>query len=237
MRGNKLLVCIAFHYVEERRKYVESLIKRLSAYPLDVTIIVDTNRVIVPFNGAITDVHPTLKHPWHLTWMHRSHFKTTINDYDWFMYLEDDMDVPYENFKEYVDNFDMLWARNCVPSFVRLETFNGKTFVTDVTSIQEKRPVIVVGGKEFIILKQPYHAFWIMPQDALYASMHDNFTRVEMSRETAASYPMWELRKKPLIRIENSQISPLCYSWHLTNNYAEDPNTPFAKIEINNLLQ
>lgn len=237
MDGNRLLVCIAFHYIPDRVGQLMKVVDRLTAYDMDVSIIIDTNS---PFylperKGVSISIHNNLSHPYHLAWRHRRHFKENINKYDWFMYLEDDMDVPYENFNEYVHNFEMLWSQNCVPSFVRIEEYNGKKFVTDVTSVQRLQKVII-GEKEFVSLSQPYHAFWIMPKKELSSSLSNNFVREELSRENAASYPMWELGRKPLVRIENGIISPLCYSFHLTNNYAPYSCTPFGKIEIDKLL-
>ena len=235
MRGNKLLVCIASHDPQKRMEYVESLIKRFSTYTsMDTTIIVDTN-IPIHIDGAIVDPHLHLDHPYHLTWMHRKHFKASIDKYDWFIYLEDDMDIPFEGFNEYRENFDMLWQVGCVPSFIRVEKFNEKMFVTDVTSTQTLN-LIHINKKDFTTLTQPYHAFWIMPQNILRKTMGDTFVRVDVVRELAASYPMWELGRKPLVRVENGQISPLCYSYHLPNNYASYFNTQFGKIEVNNIL-
>lgn len=261
MRGDKLLICIAFHYVEDRLKYVMKLLDRFSTYDMAVSVIIDSNKSFNLndfeiyshddlaldynlswiykkefYNNISISTYDKLDHPWHLTWMHRKHFADNIDNYNWFMYLEDDIDIPYENFNEYVDNFGMLWEQNSVPSFVRLEKYNNKYFVTDVTSVQD-RPKLLIKEKEFVNLTQPYHAFWIMPQKELKSSLSNNFIRTELSRENAASYPMWELKKTPLVRVENNKISKLSYSYHLTNNYATYPNTPFGKIEINNLLR
>jgi hypothetical protein len=76
-----------------------------------------------------------------------------------------------------------------------------------------------------------------MPQKQLKESINSKFTDLNTSRENAASYPMWTLNKKPLIKIENNEISELCYSYHLANNYAPNPNTPFGKIEVKDILK
>ena len=236
LSDKRLLVVIACFVVPERN-YVLSLIERFSTYSLKgIDIIIDSN-VPHDYKGATTSVHSNLQHPWHLTWMHRKHFKEEIDNYDWFMYVEDDMDVPFECFEEYTKNFETLWNLHYVPSFVRLESFNDKYYVTDVTSSQNKQPIITIEEKDYVSLTQPYHAFWIMPQKQLKETMTKNFVRTELSRENAASYPMWELKYTPLVRVENGKISPLSYSYHLANNYAPFPNTPFGKIEIDNLLK
>jgi hypothetical protein len=230
----KLLICISFFNVPEKLKYLKKIIKTFRTYKMTVDIIVDTN---TPLEGIDADViiHD-LKHPYSLTYTHRNHFVNNIHKYDWFMYVEDDMDVPWENFKNYMENFYLLYP-NYIPSFVRIEEFKGKKFVTDCTEQQELLP-IKIGEKNFIALKQPYHAFWIMPKKELKETLTTNFNRLDTHREMAASYPMWELKKIALVQLgENGQVSPLCYSYHLPNNYAEFPNTPFAKIEINQLIK
>jgi hypothetical protein len=229
----KILVCIAFHYVESRLIYVKQLINNYATFDADVDIIVDCNQDVKL--DAKVCVH-NLEHPYHLTWMHRKHFADNIDEYDYFMYVEDDMLVTYEAFNEYICNFDKLWDLGCVPSFIRVEQYNGKKFVTDITSSQSV-DLIPVNGKFFGTLSQPYHAFWIMPKKQLKESMTNDFIKLDISRENAASYPMWELHKKPMVIIEGNQISRLCFSYHLANNYASDPNTYFGKIEVKNILK
>jgi hypothetical protein len=229
----KILVCIAFHYVESRLIYVKQLINNYATFDADVDIIVDCNQDVKL--DAKVCVH-NLEHPYHLTWMHRKHFADNIDEYDYFMYVEDDMLVTYEAFNEYICNFDKLWELGCVPSFIRVEQYNGKKFVTDITSFQSV-DLISVNGKFFGTLSQPYHAFWIMPKKQLKESMTNDFVKLDISRENAASYPMWELHKNPMVIIEGNQISRLCFSYHLANNYASDPNTYFGKIEVKNILK
>jgi len=230
---SKILVCIAFHYVEKRIDYVKQLLNNYATYKADVDIIVDSNKH-VNLNAKVC-VH-NLEHPYHLTWVHRKHFIDNIDNYDYFMYVEDDMLVTYDAFNEYISNFDELWKLGRVPSFIRVEHHNGKKFVTDITS-QQSINTTSVNGKSFMTLSQPYHAFWIMPKKQLKESITPNFTKLDTSRENAASYPMWGLGKTPMIRIENNQISELCYSYHLANNYASDPNTYFGKIEVKDIIK
>lgn len=230
----KLLVCIASHNPEDRLLYLSDVINTLKDYKIDTTIIIDSNK---PFSieGAEVVVQESLPHPYSLTWCHRKHIADNLYNYDWFMYTEDDMKIPYKNFLMYTENFSLLWDRY-IPSFVRIEEFQGKKYITDVTTYHNKNDIISLHGKRFIHLSNPYHAFWIMPRQALVKTLTASFTRLDTWRELAASYPMWELKKTPLVMIENDKISPLCYSYHLPNNYAMFPNTSFGKIQIDNLI-
>ena len=139
-----LLICIAFHYIDNRLQYLKKVLLRfLNTYKLPFHIIIDTNtsetEVVlrelfadqIDSNIMEISVHDILPHPHCLTWAHRFHFKDNIDKYEAFMYLEDDMDLPYENFVNYLENFNMMWPR-FVPSFVRVESdASGELFSSD----------------------------------------------------------------------------------------------------------
>lgn len=229
----ELLICIASHNPENRVDILRTILNENMHYAKHV--IIDTNKKI-DIDGAEIVVNKHLTHPYHLTWCHRKHILDNINNYDWFMYQEDDILIPRQNFYTYIENFNLLWNRY-IPSFVRVEEHKGKKFVVDITCRQSSKNIITYKEKNFIKLDNPYHAFWIMSREAILSELKKNFDRKEEWRELAASYPMWELKKEPLVMVENGQISPLCYSYHLSNNYATNPSTPFGKIEIESAIE
>lgn len=236
----KLLVCIAAHYAPERIKYLEQVLSALMEYQCGVDVIIDTNDFNFPLIRSYSRkrfVHPDLKHPFHLTHMHRQHFKEQIENYDWFMYLEDDMLVPWENFLAYTKKFEPLWRSGYVPSFIRIEEKDNEQYISDVTEQYSITNFIWIEGKPFIALPFPqhYHAFWIAPKWLLKQTINESFTKLHDSREQAASYLMWELKRSGLLEIDNIdgkfQIKEDCYSWHLPNNYI-DSNMPNGKIKV-----
>lgn len=240
----KLLVCISHHSTPGRAQYLEEILKGLQLYQMQVNIIIDTNVHTGKYNedGIKVLVHENMEHPFHLTWQHRAHMQANIDKYDWFMYIEDDMFVPWECFENYMNNFKLLWD-SFVPSFVRIEQANGKQYITDAVNFERvyEQDIIRTNNKMFYTLKNPYHAFWIMPKTELKETMIPNFVRVDQSREHAASYPMWELFRKPVVEIykgESGQyyVNHKCYSYHLANNYAISNETPYAKIEAKKLF-
>jgi len=250
-----LLICIAFHYVDNRLKYIKKVLLRfLNTYKLPFHIIIDTNTsntelILRNFlsdhiNSNIIEicVHNNLPHPHCLTWAHRFHFKEHIENYETFMYLEDDMDVPYENFINYLDNFNMLWPYY-IPSFVRVETNDkGELFSSDHLLIHKLHgsQLLHFESKVFMKLHVDYNALWIMPRDALILTMKDWFARWETKdyiRETAASYILWELKVPALYELDvNNKISDKCYVYHLPNNYVNTEGIPLGKISIDSLV-
>lgn len=237
----KLLVCIAAHYATERIIYLNRVLDALQSYQCEVDLIIDTNDYNFPLLEGVSHkrfVHPNLSHPFHLTQKHRQYFKDELENYDWFMYLEDDTLLPWANFLAYTEKFELMWPM-FVPSFVRIEEKGEEQFISDVI---EMHPV----GYNYVQLDperyffsfpfpQNYHAFWIMPQQALPETINENFTKLHDSRERAASYPIWELNKRGLVEIEQIegkwQIKEDCFAYHLPNNYINS-SMPNAKIKV-----
>ena len=200
-------------------------------------------------------VHDNLSHPFNLTWTHRSHIKENIEQFRVFMYAEDDMDIPFSNFINYLDCFPILWSQKFVPAFIRIEVRDGiyyNTEMRDPLVVNKENDIIELGCRKFTRARfpLPYHAFWICPQKELKEIIHDegeNFFRWETNlnqrRERAASLLIWNkipgnelhsVSSPGLLQLNHSgtQVSPLCYSFHLPNNYIED-----GRIQVEHLLK
>jgi hypothetical protein len=260
----KLLVCVSFHYSEEKFDHLKLVLNNfLDNYP-NTSIIVDTNtvhsesRIKEEFGGAETIrtfVHESLAHPFHLAWMHRRHIRREIDDHDVFMYVEDDIFVPHENYLNYLSVFDLLWP-SYIPSFIRTEEKDGQLYCPDSFKRTRVRnsDLIRIAGKQFVCMENPYHAFWVMPRGALSDSMNDNFEKVYESnvwiRETAASYGLapggcphacwgsYDIQKKGLVEVdERLVVSPLCRARHIGDKYINDKGFNFGKIRVDRLIK
>lgn len=238
-----LLICIPFHQafdIKRTRILLDNIGAYTFKYGCSVDIIIDTNES--PFVGitknSIVEIfeHKTLAHPFHLTSFHRQHFKDNIENYKNFMYIEDDMLLPYQNYLSYLEKFRFLWP-GFVPSFVRIEKKDTIEYISDIPERHNlTKNIIEINGRIFTSFKFPhnYHAFWIMPQKELRESMTEDFTTLSDFREKNASYPSWQLHKPPLVELEKIDgkyfIKKDCYSYHLPNNYALSPDSPNAKL-------
>ena len=159
------------------------------------------------------------------------------------MYSEDDMDLPYDNFTNYLNNFYSMWP-TFVPSFVRVERVsNGQLFSSDhlLTHTVQYDQLSQLNSKRFIRLHMDYNAMWIMPREALISTINESFARWETKghiRETAASYIIWELKVPALYELDsNGMISEKCHVYHLPNNYVNDLTTPLGKMNLNTIIQ
>lgn len=247
----KLLLCIAFHFVETRYTYLKTILENYISYNCLIHIIIDTNSketesmLKVNFQDLIDKniievyIH-NLEHPFHLTWMHRSHMLQYINDYDIFMYAEDDMNLTYDNFINYMINFKELWPRY-IPALMRVEIKDNIFYNTDNTQINkiDKKDLIYSNNKIFFNPNIVYQAAWILPQNALIEGIKYSltpFNRVDLSREAASLFPIWDLSKKGLVQIAFNKICSLSYIFHITNNYVNS-NSLWGKIKMSDLLE
>lgn len=225
-----LLICLAHHANPDRLQYLQRVLKAFAdEYECSHDLIVDTNSpALLDVQGANVTIvsHVSLEHPFHLAWQHRKHMRDRIDDYRWLAYFENDLCLPFANFLHYQDRYTRLEATGCVPGFIRVEEYNGEQYVVDVT---ERQPL---PAGNHVALKQPYFGFWIMPQDALKASMGPKFVRLSDSREAAASFPMADLGKTALVQIDDGKVIPECWAYHISNSYAPCPTSPFGKIKV-----
>lgn len=230
-----LLCCIAHHANPDRLQYLQRVLKAFAdEYAISHDIIVDTNvAALLDVQGANVTIcsHVSLEHPFHLCWQHRKHMRDRIEDYKYFYYTEDDIYLPFANFLHYQARFAVLWP-NYVPGFIRVEKHDGEEWVVDVT---ERQPCVPVRTFH-CALKQPYHGFWILPQEALKAGIWEHFVQLHHSREAAASFPMADLGKTALVKIEDGKVIPECWAYHISNSYAPCPTSPFGKLKVGEIF-
>jgi hypothetical protein len=241
-----LLICIAHHISnDERNKYLDAVVKNiLDTYPKSTDIIIDVNKKDFALDKTYSNIriahHPDLAHPFDLTWCHRQHFLNHINDYEWVCYIEDDLLIPYPNFCFYQSQFNKLWP-NYVPGFVRLERYNNKEYVVDITAQYPKNRYLHLGNEAYASFWQPYHATWSLPTSVLATCNTQQFLAIHphtlMRREWGASYTIWTMNKQSLVNVVDHKINPLCYIYHLANNYSSCPATPHGKIEVDNVIK
>ena len=265
---NSILICIAFHYSEDKPNRLwflhQTILNIIHNYKMDFHIIVDTNEEIVckyleRYKGKVTVVvNEYLIHPYHLVWMHRNHILNNMNEYDVFMYLEDDIIVPYESILDFLEKIDYMYP-SYIPCYERLEWSNSKKcFVAlDIHTVEKvkKKDIIHINGKRFFTPKLPYHGFWILPCKYLQKEVDQNFLNLSIYREHASSYPLGPpsldfahditkgkcdgfLNKIPLFELnENNKISNKCLVYHISNNYSDNTESHFGKIPIEDAVE
>lgn len=245
MNGS-LLIVITYHHAEHRLQYLKTVVQNiLDTYKCNFNIVIVSNVDRKEFlnDASVLWAHYSiLEHPFHLSWKSREVINYYKDNFDWFLYIEDDMLIPFEAYKSYTEKFVQLWP-NYVPSFIRVEKDeNGVEYVTDIIHRQKVKYIVDLKGRKYTSFQFPmnYCACWCMSRDSLSQSMRPDFVRLSDSRETAASYPTWELGKKALVEIEkvdgNWQVTDNCKIYHIANNYVGKNILGLATIKVEDIF-
>ena len=258
--SSKLLVHVTFHFVDDRIKYLETVVKNLQSYEFSkIDIIIDTNSNETVSSLSIENVNPRttikfkvhkdLSHPYLLAWQHRANMNASINDYDFFMYLEDDIYVPFKALQRWRQDSDFLYPEKYLRGFLRVEkNKNGVLISTDQCKRAKLWNLVRVKNSLFYFPHVPYQAFWICDHQQMMDFINSPAWQNDNSdwciRERAASGMTLLLRKNHknqkhncLIPLDqNDQIPEDVLVYHLPNNYIDDRKYRGAKFSVGELM-
>src|ERR1700739_2238964 len=146
----KILVAIC-NYGTQQDRYLEKLLASYRAMPFDVHIVVLSN--LAKDFGPDVEVKlglPT-KDPWSLPYSHKQLFAERMNEYDLFIYSEDDMLISEGNVRSFVEASQVL-NDDEIPGLLRTERDKeGHEYFCDAFDQWHWNPYSVVerGGKVF----------------------------------------------------------------------------------------
>jgi len=258
--SSKLLVHVTFYFVGDRIKYLETVVKNFQSYEFSkIDIIIDTNSKealsclsfenVNPRTTIKFKVHKNLLHPYLLTWQHRANMSAAINDYDYFMYLEDDIHIPFKALQRWRQDSDLLYPEGYLRGFLRVEkNKNGVLISADQCKRAKVWNLVRVKNSIFYFPHVPYQAFWICDHQQMIDFINSPAWQNDNSdwciRERAASGMTQLLRKNHknqkhncLIPLDqNDQIPEDVLVYHLPNNYIDTPKYRGAKFSVGELM-
>ena len=91
---DKLEIHITFHYNEQRLEYLHKIINEELTYPFETHIFIHSNKDFIIENAIVLSYFVPLNLRYHLSFTCRKKINEQIHDYDYFMYIEDDIFVP-----------------------------------------------------------------------------------------------------------------------------------------------
>jgi hypothetical protein len=253
-RKASLLVHIAFHFVPHRWQYLERVLTGLSEFELDrVQVVVDSNTSDVLHRIASlplprhcqvrVDVHPTLTHPFDLTWAHRKHMANSLALFDYFMYLEDDIYVPWRTFDAWLRRSDSVSRMGFIHGFLRVETDHaGLPRSTDWRRPIRCPAIFEIDSVKYIRPEAFYQACWIYSRSTMqrFVAMdawtrgfhkwssvtrgHRHLGGLNLTREFSAFGMACATPGRPRIVLpldDQGRVPSDAWVWHLPNNYAQ----------------
>jgi hypothetical protein len=274
----RLLVCIASHFAPGRTTaHLERVVAEyVGAYGarFDVRVHVDTNSdALAPL---LARAHPSARvdvRVWtlaelgdalHLPYVHRHLMQTVADDFDFFVFSEDDVLVPLAAFSRYVAQRVALQARGWAYGWVRAEVWaadNATAIAIDnVDPVVDARVYDAGGGALFAEPWSPYAAVYALDADELRAMIADTsgvwtggfppfLPREKMSIGWAFKYTGgarepygakgW--RARALVPLTpDGRVHPEAIVWHLPRKYAVSKTLGFhdlGSVKVDDVFQ
>jgi hypothetical protein len=176
--------------------------------------------------------------PEFLSWACRGLMKQQINEYDVFMYIEDDILVPYKAIQYWLDYNEKLIKLNYNLGFVRIEINNDVEYITDLEGTYLDK-YITLDQMYCVNNKNPYCAFWIYNKNEFVRFVNSPYYDIRNIRgydpRAASAIGLHGLHtnwyKSTLIPMVGNQLIEDCKIYHMPNNYIG--HSHFATIKFN----
>jgi hypothetical protein len=254
---------ITFFYLENRLIYINNIINETNNYEFTTDIYIHTNNISLNeysinkyTNGCIKIIYHNLSniHPYYLTWKCRDLLKQQKNEYDIFMYIEDDILVPYKAIKYWLKYNEKLIEMNYNLGFVRIEVENNIDYITDLPGVQLDTIINLDDTTYCVNNINPYCAFWIYNKNEFNRfvnSEHYDITNLP-NYDIKESSDLGLLRersafglhgfgstwyKNTLIPIIDNKLIDDCKIYHMPNNYVVIKSVSFATIKFNEAIK
>lgn len=115
----KILVAIA-SYGKGNDRYLAQLVREYRSMPFDIDLVVVSNLAKEVGPGVEVVVGVPDKDPWSLPFAHKAIFANRVNDYDLFIYSEDDILITENNIRAFLELTSVL-PEDEVAGFLRIE--------------------------------------------------------------------------------------------------------------------
>jgi len=237
---------------KERFIFLKKIVKNYFEINKNIKIFIHTNKVSKKYkiNKVKYIVHGLRnENPFYLAWKCRPIIEKQKNQYDYFVYSEDDILFSKKNFSFWLKHKALCIENNYNLGFLRIEDKNKKQFSTDL--IDNIKYKIKINQKKFVVNNvNNYCALWIYDKKELSKFINTKFWKFKWKgKNIYAFYGIREMSaigwhgknmqryKATIIPLLKKKLNPGCYIKHLSNNHALS-NHPvgFGSIEKNRIL-
>ena len=248
-----IAIHISFFYIEERFIYLNRIIEETNIYDDKADIFIHTNNnfeasMLKKYtNGSMNIIYHDLtnEHPYYLTWKCRKLMYEQKDDYDVFMYIEDDILVPNAAIHYWKTYNKQLINRNYNLGFLRIETKDNEEYITDLPNTRFNKLIIIDDIKYCINDINPYCAFWIYNKEEFNRFVESKFYDINNIKQynireksaTGLHNPKTNWYKATLIPIIDNNVNKSCRIYHLPNNYVNNARNKFATINFNDCIE
>ena len=220
------------------------------------TATYETSGFLEPFKARfaaaghelVLNVVEGLSNPRLLTWEHKKFIEPWLQGAspgeDFFMYIEDDIEVTNKNLVYFIRTNRLLKKHNLIPGFLRYEMKGDQMRLVDITQPEywERERSVRIDGRTYHACINPYWAGFILDRDLAkeyVASRSYNLADSEFVpwnvQERAAmgltyEQPQPRLRTRIVVPVVDGQPDPDCLVWHCSNSYSAEDHPVVAQL-------
>jgi hypothetical protein len=250
----KITKHISFFFLENRIVYINRIINETNKYEYTTDLFIHTNNVYLnkdmlePYiNGQLVIIYHDLSfiHPFFLTWKCRELLYQQRNDYDIFIYIEDDILIPFKAINYWLKYNEQLIEKKYNLGFVRIEIDeNGIEYITDLFG-EKMDTIIHLDGTTYCVNnKNPYCACWIYNKGEFNRFVNSPYYNinniVDYGIRESSAIGLHGLKtdwyKHTLIPIVNNKLIDDCKVYHMPNNYVCDHTTLHGSIAFDDAI-
>lgn len=250
---------IAFYFNANRIQYINKIIQETGRYRHRTDIFIHTSKkfsldlLSIYQNGTLNLIIHDLANnelfkidPYYFNWVTRDFMKAQKDDYDAFMYLEDDILVPSKTIEYWRKYNEQLIERNYNLGFVRIEIDDeGEEFIADLYGEQLDKIIDINNNKYCVNNKNPYCAFWIYNKKEFNKFLNSDY--YDINNILHYGYGLGESvaiglhalngtwYKGTVIPIVDNKLIESCRIYHLPNNYVNS-SCLFATIKFDSAI-
>ncbi len=230
----KLMINIA-NYGTTQLPYLNRIIDNISKFNYDCDIFIDSTVKITHSINPHVVLHD-IKIGQHLVWAHRKRTLDNINNYDAFIYLENDILITQYHLDYYFSLCQEIDQNEYMPGLLRYEECNNEHTLVDLNDYYPGMnfDVILLNNKRFFYVKYPHQGLYILTKQQLKKCIDNHSFDVNSVGsckrgfgilESAATEPLTSYKK--IIPIDDIKKS---YIHHMSNKYIKTYNRLNTKL-------
>tara|TARA_Y100000817_G_scaffold309953_1_gene299843 strand:- start:653 stop:1588 length:936 start_codon:yes stop_codon:yes gene_type:complete len=260
MKNYKICVHIPL-YLEKTKKRQLNNFKKVCNSFLKISkrtkLFIHSNKKLKSHNRRIKYIFHSFKnsHPFKLTWLCRNLMESQKDDYDIFIYCEDDLLFTKKNFKYWIGNKDKCIQNNYNLGFLRVELNkrNKKFYSTD--QVEESKYYVDLLKKKYLVLANSNSSFWIYDKNEFSKFIKTKYWKFDwkwisisdilLIREMAAVG--WHGQNMngidmgrylaTIVPLKNGKVENKSFIRHLSDNYANAPRGLFGTFSMNDIVK
>ena len=258
MKNFKISVHIPYYTNGDPKKILrlKKVCKNYLNLSKNVSIFIHSNKKIKSNNKKIKYITHNLKfqHPYKLTWNCRKLMYLQKNDYDIFIYGEDDIIFSKDNFNYWLKYKDTCNKNNYNLGFLRVEERNKNNLLYSSDQTEKIKYGLTIKANKFVKLESPFNCLWIYEKKEFkkfIKTKYWNFdfkwitiSGVLLIREMSAvgwhgenmSGQYMNRYKATILPIKRGELLKESFIIHSTNKYANNPSGLHGSIKVKELL-